>query len=106
VRRAPLIRGEYRPNVPIRINFARRRIYPAIQVSASAGPDIYKSEPFTLRVQVDGQNLNNFLNLLDFGSFLSGNANRASAQLRPSLDSQLLALKAALSPRMDDPRLD
>ena len=67
MRRTPLIRGEYRPNVPIRINFARGRIYPAFQVSASAGADIYKSEPLTVRLQADGQNLNIVLNVIDFG---------------------------------------
>jgi len=57
-----------------RINFARGRIYPAFQVNASAGADVYKSDHMNMRFQVDGQNLNNVLNVIDFGGLFSGNA--------------------------------
>ncbi len=57
-----------------RINFARGRIYPAFQVNASAGADLYKSDRMNMRIQVDGQNLNNVLNVIDFGGLFSGNA--------------------------------
>ena len=57
-----------------RINFARGRIYPAFQVNASAGADIYKSDHMNIRFQIDGQNLNNVLNVIDFGGLFSGNA--------------------------------
>lgn len=57
-----------------RINFARGRILPAFQVNASAGADLYKSERMTTRFQIDGQNLNNVLNVIDFGGLFSGNA--------------------------------
>jgi len=57
-----------------RINFARGRIYPAFQVNASAGADVYKSDRMNMRFQIDGQNLNNVLDVLDFGGLFSGNA--------------------------------
>ena len=65
---------EYGPAVVSRVNFARGRIYPSFQVNASAGADLYKSERLTMRLQLDGQNLNNVLDVIDFGGLFSGNA--------------------------------
>ena len=42
--------------------------------NASAGADIYKSDRLNMRFQVDGQNLTNVLNVIDFGGLFSGNA--------------------------------
>ncbi len=66
--------AEYGQQVIDRINFARGRIDPAFQVNASAGADVYKSERMNVRFQIDGQNLNNVLNVIDFGGLFSGNA--------------------------------
>ena len=57
-----------------RINFARGRIYPAFQVNASMGADVYKSDRMNMRFQIDGQNLTNILDVIDFGGLFSGNA--------------------------------
>jgi hypothetical protein len=57
-----------------RINFARGRILPAFQVNASAGAVVYKSDRMNTVFQIDGQNLNNVLNVIDFGGLFSGNA--------------------------------
>jgi hypothetical protein len=57
-----------------RINFALGRIYPSFQVNASAGADVYKSERLNMRFQIDGQNLANVLDVIDFGGLFSGNA--------------------------------
>jgi hypothetical protein len=65
---------EYGQQVIDRINFARGRIYPAFQVNASAGADVYKSDHMNMRFQIDGQNLTNILNVIDFGGLFSGNA--------------------------------
>ena len=65
---------EYGQQVIDRVNFARGRILPALIVSASAGAEVYKSDRMTVRAQVDGQNLNNVLDLIDFGGVFSGNA--------------------------------
>jgi hypothetical protein len=64
----------YGQQVVNRINFARGRIYPSFQFNASAGADIYKSERLKMRLQVDGQNLTNVLDVIDFGGLFSGNA--------------------------------
>jgi TonB-dependent Receptor Plug Domain len=66
--------AEYGPQVISRINFARGRILPATLLSASAGADVYQSERMKVRFQVDGQNLTNVLNVIDFGGLFSGNA--------------------------------
>jgi len=65
---------EYGQQVINRINFARGRIYPAFQVNASAGANVYKSDHMNVQFQIDGQNLNNVLNVIDFGGLFSGNA--------------------------------
>jgi hypothetical protein len=65
---------QYGQQVLDRINFHRGRIDPSFLVSASAGADIYKSERVNMRIQADGQNLTNVLNVLDFGGLFSGNA--------------------------------
>lgn len=66
--------AQYGPAVLDRINFARGRIYPSFQLNASAGADIYKSERVNMHLQVDGQNLTNVLDVIDFGGLFSGNA--------------------------------
>jgi outer membrane receptor for Fe3+-dicitrate len=66
--------AEYGPQVLSRVNFARGRIYPSLILSASAGADVYKSERLNMRIQVDGQNLTNELNLINFSGLFSGNA--------------------------------
>jgi len=65
---------QYGQQVLNRINFARGRILPAFQANASVGADIYKSERAKMRLQADGQNLNNVLDVIDFGGLFSGNA--------------------------------
>src|SRR5208282_2103864 len=65
---------EYGQQVFDRLNFARGRISPSFQVNASAGADVYKSDHLNMRFQIDGQNLNNVLDVIDFGGLFSGNA--------------------------------
>jgi len=64
----------YGKKVVDRVNFARGRIYPSLLVSASAGADIYTTERLKMRIQADGQNLGNVVNVIDFGGLFSGNA--------------------------------
>jgi hypothetical protein len=45
-----------------------------LDVSSSLGVDVYKREKLTMRFQVDGENLTNRLNIIDFGGLFSGNA--------------------------------
>jgi len=64
----------YGQQVVDRVNFAQGRIYPALLVSASAGADVYKSERLKINFQIDGQNLTNVVDVIDFGGLFSGNA--------------------------------
>ncbi len=66
--------AEYGQAILDRINFDRGRIKPTTLISASAGSEIYKSDHLKMTLQVDGQNLNNVLNVIDFGGLFSGNA--------------------------------
>jgi len=66
--------AQYGQQVLDRINFARGRIYPSFQVNASAGAEVYKSDRVKMDFQVDGQNLTNVLDVIDFGGLFSGNA--------------------------------
>lgn len=66
--------AEYGQQVLDRINFDRGRIDPSFQVNASAEADIYDSERVNVRLQADGQNLNDVLDVIDFGGLFSGNA--------------------------------
>jgi TonB dependent receptor/Carboxypeptidase regulatory-like domain/TonB-dependent Receptor Plug Domain len=64
----------YGQKVVDRVNFERGRIYPSFQVNASVGADIYHSDRLKIRLQADGQNLTNVVNVIDFGGLFSGNA--------------------------------
>jgi len=66
--------AEYGQQVVNRIDFAAGRIEPSFQVDASAGVDLYKSDRMAMRFQVDGENLTNVLDVIDFGGLFSGNA--------------------------------
>ena len=66
--------AQYGPQVVSRIDFAAGRIEPSVQVSASAGADLYRSDRMAVRFQVDGENLTNVLDVIDFGGLFSGNA--------------------------------
>ena len=68
------VTATYGQQVVDRINFNRGRIYPAFQVSASAGINVYKSDRMNVQFQADGTNLTNVLNVIDFGGLFSGNA--------------------------------
>ena len=65
---------EYGPAMIDRINFARGRVRPSLAGDLSMGAEVYKSDRFAARLQADVQNLNNRLNVIDFGGLFSGNA--------------------------------
>ena len=66
--------AEYGPAVVDRVNFNDGRIKPTLAVDASFGAQLYKTEKLALNFQADGENLNNRLNVIDFGGLFSGNA--------------------------------
>lgn len=56
------------------VNFVSGRIYPTFQLSGSVGADVYKAEGVNVRFQIDGQNLTNVVDVIDFGGLFSRNA--------------------------------
>ena len=66
--------ADYGQQVLDRINFNRGRIDPSFQVNASAGANLLETERMSVWLQADGQNLNNVLDVIDFGGLFSGNA--------------------------------
>lgn len=64
----------YGQQVVSRVNFVRGRIYPSFQVNASVGAEIYTSERLKMQFQVDGENLIDVVDVIDFGGLFSGNA--------------------------------
>jgi hypothetical protein len=66
--------AQYGQQVVDRINFDRGRIRPAFSIDASAGTSLYQKDQLGLRLQFDVENLNNRLNVIDFGGLFSGNA--------------------------------
>lgn len=64
----------YGPGVVGRINFNRGRIRPTLAVDSTFAVDLYQHENVTMTFRIDGENLNNRLNVLDFGGLFSGNA--------------------------------
>ena len=66
--------AQYSQQVVNRVNFATGRVKPSLSVDVSVGANIYTSDRLNAHVQVDGANLNNRLNVIDFGGLFSGNA--------------------------------
>lgn len=59
--------AEYGPQVLNCINFSRGRIEPVLTLNAFAGLDLYESARIRMSLQADGENLNDMLNVIDFG---------------------------------------
>jgi outer membrane cobalamin receptor len=66
--------AQYSQQVVDRVNFDRGRVRPSLSVDASLGADIWRTEKFQMRIQADLENINNRLNVIDFGGLFSGNA--------------------------------
>jgi hypothetical protein len=65
---------EYGPAVFARLNFTRGRILPSAMLDASGGAQLYRGDRFETDLEADGENLNNVLDVIDFGGLFSGNA--------------------------------
>jgi outer membrane receptor for Fe3+-dicitrate len=65
---------QYGQSVVDRVDFTRGRVRPSLAVDASVGAEVYKSDRISARIQADVENLNNRLNVIDFGGLFSGNA--------------------------------
>ena len=66
--------AQYGQQVLDRIDFARGRIDPTFQLTASAGVDLHHTDSLHTQLQVDAENLTNVLDVVDFGGLFSGNA--------------------------------
>jgi hypothetical protein len=65
---------EYGQAMVDRINFNRDRVRPNLAIDSSVGSDVYKADKLYIHLQFDVENINNRLNVLDFGGLFSGNA--------------------------------
>ena len=65
---------QYGSRVVSRVNFDHGRVSPSLAIDASFGADLIRNEKRNLQLQIDGENLNNRLNVLDFAGLFSGNA--------------------------------
>ncbi len=66
--------AQYGQQLVSRVNLEHGRVLPSLSVDASAGAELLHAEKATLRLQIDGANLNNRINLVDFAGLFSGNA--------------------------------
>ncbi|HEX3663327.1 MAG TPA: TonB-dependent receptor [Acidobacteriaceae bacterium] len=66
--------AQYGPSLVDRVNFTRGRVEPSLAFDASAGAEWPVGDRLKMRLQVDGENLNNRINLIDFAGLFSGNA--------------------------------
>lgn len=66
--------AQYGPAMVGRVDFAHGRVRPLLAMDVSAGAELYRRDQWLTTLQADIQNLNNRLNVLDFGGLFSGNA--------------------------------
>jgi outer membrane cobalamin receptor len=66
--------AQYSQAVVDRVNFDKGRVRPSLSINASLGADIWRTDRLQMRFQADVQNINNRLNVIDFGGLFSGNA--------------------------------
>jgi len=79
---------QYGERVVSRVNLARGRVRPSFSLDLSAGADLWVREKNSLRLQVDGINLTDRLNVINFAGLLSGTAIAAPRGLAVRLLSE------------------
>jgi len=72
--------AEYGEAVIGHLNFDRGRIHPYFTQNVSISAEVLRKEKSAVRLQADGANLSNTLELIDFGGLFSGNAIGPSRQ--------------------------
>jgi hypothetical protein len=63
---------QYGQAIVDRVNFERGRVLPFLNVNASVGFDLHKSDTLKIDLEADGENLNNRINVIDFAGLFSG----------------------------------
>lgn len=66
--------AQYGAQILNQVDFARGRVRPSYSIDASGGLDLYRKEGKTVSLEVEGSNLTNHLNLINFASLFSGTA--------------------------------
>ncbi len=66
--------AQYGPQILSQVDFARGRVRPNYSLDASAGFNLFDKEGKTLSLQLQGSNLTDHLNLINFASLFSGTA--------------------------------
>lgn len=66
------------------LNFHRGCILPLMTYNASASADLYKREKLSVRLQADGENLSNKIQVIDFGGLFQATPSPRRAQRIPS----------------------
>lgn len=80
--------AQYGPAVVSRLNFQRGRVLPLLAVNASASLNLYRRDQMRVTLHADGENLNNRLNVMDFGGLFSGNAIAPARSVLLRLDTR------------------
>ena len=65
---------QYGPQVLSQVNFALQRVRPSYSIDLGAGYQLYEKEQKTVGIQIQGSNLTNHLNVINFASLFSGTA--------------------------------
>jgi hypothetical protein len=66
--------AQYGQQILDRVDFARGRVQPSYSLDAGAGFDSHSKESRTVSLQIQGSNLTNHLNVINFASLFSGTA--------------------------------
>jgi len=81
-----LLLTQYGPEILARVNLDRGRVRPNFSLGAVAGMELYRKQTRSLDMQVEGNNLTDRVNVLNFAGLFSGTAvaapRSASARLR------------------------
>jgi len=84
----PFLLAQYGPEIVGKVNFARGRVAPNFSLGAAAGWELYRKEQRSVALQIQGENLADRVNVLNFASLFSGTAvaspRSVSARLRLS----------------------
>jgi len=65
---------QYGPAIIGKVNFDKGRVEPNFSLGAAAGWDVYRKEQRSVSLQIQGANLTNRVNVVNFASLFSGTA--------------------------------
>ena len=70
----PSLVSQYGQRIVDRVNFSAGRVRPNFSLGLSLGADLWKREKKSLRLQIEGSNLTNEVNVINFAGLFSGTA--------------------------------